>query len=87
MKYLLSLVLFLVGCSKYPCNKIFKDYKYSDKVVVLNGFFRHQVGMITSQAWVYESNPGTCNSPAFTIKLSLTGEKVNINQIDLEKTK
>ena len=76
MKYLILLV-FLAGCGNScpspfkgctdPCPQTFKNYRYNDKVIVTDGFYKGQTGNIIYQSWSYKSYG--CNLPSFKISL------------------
>lgn len=50
--YIFLLFLFIVGCGHLPSDNKFL-YRYKDKVIVLNGFYKNQKGTIKSEHGFY----------------------------------
>jgi len=87
---LLTLLMFLIGCSS-PCGKFqYRDYRYNDKVTVIAGFYKGQTGTILDRGGYYGyikedwRLDNMCRFPSFKIQLDNSDkEPVNISQTKL----
>lgn len=68
MKYLLilGLVGVLSSCTFEECPNYIKRFKYNDKVLILSGFYKGQIGYIkTDTSWTK-----VCNKPSYYIRIN-----------------
>lgn len=85
MKYLIVLALFLTGCySSESCDPQWRDdLKYNDRVIISDGFFKGQAGLIKGQTHIYGSDQ--CNLEGFQIELESDKKVIGIEQALLVK--